>query len=156
MPDTAPASHAGNSCTDKITHPFYRLNLLPIPSYHSPCKGARPLCYFLGEKVTKALSHRSTVGAAVGKCFAPLKGRVSGAACLDAYAPLAGLLRRGAAPAACGRLPVSTTNLDFIYSASLVIHPKNGKHESHHKRHDALESIREYSIFRHPHNTSQT
>ena len=68
MPDTAPASHAGNSCTDKITHPFYRLNLLPIPSYHSPCKGARPvsythldvykrqgarpLCYFLGEKVT--------------------------------------------------------------------------------------------------------
>ena len=57
---------------------------------------------------------------------------------------------------ACGRLPVSTTNLDFIYSASLVIHPKNGKHESHHKRHDALESIREYSIFRHPHNTSQT
>ena len=84
------------------------------------------------------------------------EGRVAGAARLDADAPLAGLLRRGAAPAACGRLPVSTTNLDFIYSASLVIHPKNGKHESHHKRHDALESIREYSIFRHPRNTSQT
>ena len=48
------------------------------------------------------------------------------------------------------------TNWDFIYSASLVIHPKNGKHESRHKRHDALESIREYSIFRPPHNTSQT
>ena len=57
MPDTAPASHAGNSCTDKITHPFYRLNLLPIPSYHSPCKGARPLCYFLGEKVTQKHFH---------------------------------------------------------------------------------------------------
>ena len=52
MPDAAPASHAGNSCTDKITHPFYRLNLLPIPSYHSSRRGARPLCYFLGKKVT--------------------------------------------------------------------------------------------------------
>lgn len=59
MPDAAPASHAGNSCTDKITHPFYRLNLLPIPSYHSPHKGARPLCYFLGEKVTQKHFHTS-------------------------------------------------------------------------------------------------
>ena len=50
MPDAAPASHAGNSCTDKITHPFYRLNLLPTPSSHSPRRGASPLCYCRGEK----------------------------------------------------------------------------------------------------------
>ena len=30
--DTAWAHHAGYSRTDKITHPFYRPNLLPIPS----------------------------------------------------------------------------------------------------------------------------
>ena len=75
MPDTAPASHAGNSCTDKITHPFYRLNLLPIPSYHSPCKGARPLCYFLGEKVTQKHFHTAApLGRQYESAFAPCRG----------------------------------------------------------------------------------
>ena len=64
--DTAWAHHAGYSRTDKITHPFYRPNLLPIPSYHSPRRGATPLCYFLrGESNAKALSHRRPVGASV-------------------------------------------------------------------------------------------
>ena len=64
--DTSPARHAGYGCTDKITHPFYRPNLLQIPSYHSPRKGATPLCYFLlGESNAKALSHRRPVGASV-------------------------------------------------------------------------------------------
>ena len=61
--DTAWAHHAGYSRTDKITHPFYRPNLLPIPSYHSPRRGTTPLCYFLwGESNAKALSHRRPVG----------------------------------------------------------------------------------------------
>ena len=64
--DTAWTHHAGYGCTDKITHPFYRPNLLQIPSYHSPRKGATPLCYFLlGESNAKALSHRRPVGASV-------------------------------------------------------------------------------------------
>ena len=64
--DTAWAHHAGYSRTDKITHPFYRPNLLPIPSCHSPRRGATPLCYFLrGESNAKALSHRRPVGASV-------------------------------------------------------------------------------------------
>ena len=62
--DTAWAHHAGYGCTDKITRPFYRPNLLQIPSYHSPRKGATPLCYFLrGESNAKALSHCRPVGA---------------------------------------------------------------------------------------------
>ena len=75
MPDAAPASHAGNSCTDKITHPFYRLNLLPIPSYHSPRKGARPLCYFLGEKVTQKHFHTAApLGRQYESAFARSRG----------------------------------------------------------------------------------
>ena len=75
MPDAAPASHAGNSCTDKITHPFYRLNLLPIPSYHSPRKGARPLCYFLGEKVTQKHFHTAApLGRQCESAFARSRG----------------------------------------------------------------------------------
>ena len=63
VPDTAPASHAGYGCPDKITRPFYRPYPLLLPSYHSPREGATPLCYFLGEKVIKALSHRHPFGA---------------------------------------------------------------------------------------------
>ena len=75
MPDAAPASHAGNSCTDKITHPFYRLNLLSIPSYHSPRKGARPLCYFLGEKVTQKHFHTAApLGRQCESAFARSRG----------------------------------------------------------------------------------
>jgi len=75
MPDAAPASHAGYSCTDKITHPFYRLNLLPIPPYHSPRKGARPLCYFLGEKVTQKHFHTAApLGRQYESAFARSRG----------------------------------------------------------------------------------
>ena len=51
--DTAWAHHAGYSRTDKITRPFYRPNL-PIPSYHSPRKGATPLYHFLRGKSNKS------------------------------------------------------------------------------------------------------
>ena len=90
MPDTAPASHAGNSCTDKITHPFYRLNLLPIPSYHSPCKGARPLCYFLGEKVTQKHFHTAApLWRQYESAFARSRGFVSMALALTVAASMA-------------------------------------------------------------------
>lgn len=43
---------------------FYHPGLLQVPSYHSPRKGATPLCSFLrGERNAKALSHRRPVGA---------------------------------------------------------------------------------------------
>ena len=98
MPDTAPASHAGNSCTDKITHPFYRLNLLPIPSYHSPCKGARPLCYFLGEKVTQKHFHTAAplgLARSRGDCLGRLRTAIAAS-----VAP-----EQGISPAAYGHSP---------------------------------------------------
>ncbi len=104
MPDTAPASHSGNSCTDKITHPFYRLNLLPIPSYHSPCKGARPLCYFLGEKVTQKHFHTAVpLGRQYESAFARSRGDCLGrlrTAIAASVAP-----EQGISPAAYGHSP---------------------------------------------------
>ena len=104
MPDTAPASHSGNSCTDKITHPFYRLNLLPIPSYHSPCKGARPLCYFLGEKVTQKTFHTAApLGRQYESAFARSRGDCLGrlrTAIAASVAP-----EQGISPAAYGHSP---------------------------------------------------
>ena len=104
VPDTAPASHAGNSCTDKITHPFYRLNLLPIPSYHSPCKGARPLCYFLGEKVTQKHFHTAApLGRQYESAFARSRGDCLGrlrTAIAASVAP-----EQGISPAAYGHSP---------------------------------------------------
>ena len=104
MPDTAPASHAGNSCTDKITHPFYRLNLLPIPSYHSPCKGARPLCYFLGKKVTQKHFHTAApLGRQYESAFARSRGDCLGrlrTAIAASVAP-----EQGISPAAYGHSP---------------------------------------------------
>ena len=90
---------------------------------------------------------------------APVKAEMNGLAPgLDRRCPSCWLVTKRCDSPECYRTSdiISPTNWDFIYSASLVIHPKNGKHESRHKRHDALESIREYSIFRPPHNTSQT
>ena len=104
MPDTAPARHSGNSCTDKITHPFYRLNLLPIPSYHSPCKGARPLCYFLGEKVTQKHFHTAApLGRQYESAFARSRGDCLGrlrTAIAASVAP-----EQGISPAAYGHSP---------------------------------------------------
>ena len=104
MPDTAPASHSGNSCTDKITHPFYRLNLLPIPSYHSPCKGARPLCYFLGKKVTQKHFHTAApLGRQYESAFARSRGDCLGrlrTAIAASVAP-----EQGISPAAYGHSP---------------------------------------------------
>ena len=104
MPDTAPASHSGNSCTDKITHPFYRLNLLPIPSYHSPRKGARPLCYFLGEKVTQKHFHTAApLGRQYESAFARSRGDCLGrlrTAIAASVAP-----EQGISPAAYGHSP---------------------------------------------------
>ena len=91
VPDTASTSHAGYSCPDKITHPFYRPYPLLFPSYHSPSEGTTPLCYFLGEKVTQKHfhtaaplwrqyesafarsrgEHRSRPAAAVSRCSCP-------------------------------------------------------------------------------------
>ena len=104
MPDTAPASNAGNSYTDKIAHPFYRLNLLPIPSYHSPCKGARPLCYFLGEKVTQKHFHTAApLGRQYESAFARSRGDCLGrlrTAIAASVAP-----EQGISPAAYGHSP---------------------------------------------------
>ena len=104
MPDTAPASHSGNSCTDKITHPFYRLNLLPIPSYHSPRRGARPLCYFLGEKVTQKHFHTAApLGRQYESAFARSRGDCLGrlrTAIAASVAP-----EQGISPAAYGHSP---------------------------------------------------
>ena len=99
MPDAAPASHAGNSCTDKITHPFYRLNLLPIPSYHSPRRGARPLCYFLGEKVTQKHFHTA---APLGRQYESAFARSRGG---SPELPAAAGSGWGFGPASSGRLP---------------------------------------------------
>ena len=104
MPDATPASHAGTSCTDKITHPFYRPNLLPIPSYHSPRKGARPLCYFLGEKVTQKHFHTAApLGRQYESAFARSRGDCLGrlrTAIAASVAP-----EQGISPAAYGHSP---------------------------------------------------
>ena len=104
MPNAAPASHAGNRCTDKITHPFYLPNLLSIPSYHNPRKGARPLCYFLGEKVTQKHFHTAApLGRQYESAFARSRGDCLGrlrTAIAASVAP-----EQGISPAAYGHSP---------------------------------------------------
>lgn len=95
---------------ENTSHPFLTKRSLSVIIFHHhslPFHKKKPeQCSGFGLSKKIYFLHRRVCICDPFPLMTLLKGRVAGAACLDAGAPLAGLLRRGAAPAACGRLPV--------------------------------------------------
>ena len=74
VPDTAPASHAGYGCPDKITHPFYRPYPLLLLFYHSQAVTTTSLL-LSGEKVTQKHFHTAApLGRQYESAFARCRG----------------------------------------------------------------------------------